>query len=387
MYSTTFDSTTFDETGRQLYLEISSFAFADSTLPFVWPALIVSVLSGVSSCSVNDHLSNTFVMCSSPRTILFVSITFLTIFILFVLNMDTLFSNALIVTTTTVSTTVCRTKVPEEPQAVTASVEMSNSLSDTSAKEHYFIVFVIPTHPRKVQQRNVIRKTWAKIDEWSLLAEEDEEKKRIKVLFVCGNVTAEDSTDEFKEEVSNNEDIFILKNITEGRVSLRYKNMWGFRYSHQHFDFEYLVKTDDDIIVNLPKLITDLSKYRRGYYYLGRCVNVVGSPPQRWNYCSGGGYVLSFDLVTEMLNLPERVHRPRMKPEDVFTGWLVWNVNNNTEHSVKPGSVKTLGLSRYVCGSFNKWFYHGYKRIDPEERLKVFRKYFMKNTPLNCSEV
>ncbi|KAL5266327.1 hypothetical protein ACHWQZ_G003674 [Mnemiopsis leidyi] len=190
-----------------------------------------------------------------------------------------------------------------------------------------------------------------------------------------------------RDEVSNNDDIFILKNITEGRVSLRYKNMWGFRYSHEHFNFEYLVKTDDDIIVNLPKLISDLSKYPTGYYYLGRCVNVVGKPPQRWHYCSGGGYVLSRDLVTEIVNLPRTVHRPRMKPEDVFTGWLVWNVNNSTEHSVWPGSIAALGLSRYKCGLFNKWFYHGYKKVNPEDRLEVFRKYFMSNTPFSCSKV
>ena len=112
--------------------------------------------------------------------------------------MDTLFSNTLIVRTTTVSTTFLKTKVPEEHQSVTASMELSNFRSNTSAKENYFIVFVIPTHPRKVQQRNVIRKTWANVEKWSLLAEQDEEKKKIKVLFVCGNLTKEDSTDEFK---------------------------------------------------------------------------------------------------------------------------------------------------------------------------------------------
>ena len=321
---------------------------------------------------------------SSPSVATLLYVIILTIFIFCILNIDILSPCTQV---SKKSTTVQNTRPLVESETNTVPEKTSSSLLKESAKENYFIVFVIPTHPQKVQQRNVIRNTWANVDKWSLLANQEEEKKRIKLLFICGNLTVNDNTAAFKDEVSNNDDIFILKNITEGRVSLRYKNMWGFRYSHQHFNFEYLVKTDDDIIVNLPKLILDLSKYPRGYYYLGRCVNVVGKPPQRWHYCSGGGYVLSRDLVTEIVNLPRTVHRPRMEPEDVFTGWLVWNVNNSTEHSVRPGSIAALGLSRYKCGLFNKWFYHGYKKVNPEDILEVFRKYFMSNTPFNCSKI
>ena len=81
-----------------------------------------------------------------------------------------------------------------ESENNTVPEKTSSSLLKESAKENYFIVFVIPTHPQKVQQRNVIRNTWANVDKWSLLANKEEEKKRIKVLFICGNLTGNDNT-------------------------------------------------------------------------------------------------------------------------------------------------------------------------------------------------
>ena len=332
---------------------------------------------------VHNRLSSMSNTNESSWFKLLVNVLILTIFIIIIQNMDVLSHHFRALTTT--STSLDDMRLVQESHTQSAIDEKSKSLSDKRARENYFIVFVIPTHPRKVEQRNAIRKTWANVKVWSLLAEQDKEKKRIRVLFICGNPPASDNTEEFKAEVSNNDDIFVVKNITEGKVSLRYKNMWGFRYSYQHYNFEYLVKTDDDVTVNLPKMIQDLSKYPRGFYYLGSNAGKVGKPPQQWRYCSGGGYVLSYDLVQEIVHLSPAVHKPTMKPEDVFTGWLVWNVNNNTEHSVLPHPMGALHLSPYKCGPLNKWFYHGYKKISSESRIETFHDYFMNNTPSECS--
>ena len=338
-----------------------------------------------SSIKDNPMLS---LVHSSTRVKLLYAALLISLALLSFKNLDVIFPPETLVSAirTTVKPDKIFHKSSEELQLNTSSDELLFTRAKSKEKENFFIVFVIPTLPKKREIRDHIRKTWANVQSWSLLKEEEAVKKKIRVMFVCGSLSSKNYSAEFREEVSKNDDMFIIKNITEGRNALRYKVMWGMRYSHQHYNFEYLVKTDDDVIVNLPKLISDLSKFPRGYYYLGRCGNNVGKPPQHWHYCSGGGYVLSRDLITEIVNLPEKVHQPIMRPEDVFTGWLVWNVNNNTEHSVRPQSNRALRLFRYRCGLLNKWFYHGYKHVDPEERLDVFRKYFMKNTPLNCSE-
>ena len=259
-------------------------------------------------------------------------------------------------------------------------------------KENYFIVFVIPTHPNKGSIRQVIRETWANVSAWSVLKDVEEDLKRIKLMFVMGSINSGKYPPKFSEELSQNkDDMFLIKDIAEGYYSLRYKITWGMNYSHQRYNFKYLVKTDDDVTVNLPGLIKALLKFPPGLRYTGLCGNKVGSPPRRWTYCSGGGYVLSHDLIGHIVNLPYSVFNRTMKPEDVFTGWLVWNVNHlNEVYDTKEYSVRAkwayraLSLGRYKCGEMRRWFYHGYKGKSPEFRLQQFRDVFMNNTPVQC---
>ena len=270
----------------------------------------------------------------------------------------------------------------------------SNSSNTTvQYEDNYNIVFVIPTHPSKITIRQAIRETWANVSAWSLLANEDGDKIKIKVMFVIGALESDSYSAEFEEELSQNDDIFVVSNITEGYYSLRYKVLWGMEYSYQHYKFDYLVKTDDDIIVNLPVLIEALSSLTPGLRYTGNCNRAVGSKPQRWKYCSGGGYILSRDLIGHILKLPETVHNHSMKPEDVFTGWLVWNVNNlnnvynSTEFTVRPRyNFRALSLGKYKCGDLNKWFYHGYRGKKYDYRVELFREVFMNNSTIICEK-
>ena len=110
---------------------------------------------------------------SSPSVATLLYVIILTIFIFCILNIDILSPCTQV---SKKSTTVQNTRPLVEPQTSTVPEKTSSSLLKESAKENYFIVFVIPTHPQKVQQRNVIRNTWANVDKWSLLA--NQEKKR-----------------------------------------------------------------------------------------------------------------------------------------------------------------------------------------------------------------
>jgi hypothetical protein len=266
---------------------------------------------------------------------------------------------------------------------------MDASPARAKQDDNYFFVFVIPTHPKKTAIRQAIRETWANVSAWSLLADQDEFKKRIKVLFIIGVLPTGSYPPEFEDELSKNSDMFVVKNITEGYSSLRDKVLWGLRYSYQHLKYQYLVKTDDDVIVNLPRLVRDLSDIEPGLHYIGHCYNLVGKKPHRWIYCSGGGYVLSHELVGLMLNLPGRAYEPQFRGiEDIFSGWLVRNVNNNTEHSVRPVlRPRALTLRKYRCGPLISWFYHGYKGKDYQFRVQLFRNVFMNNSTIRCENM
>ena len=282
--------------------------------------------------------------------------------------------------------------------SVTISVDENNVIIEPNASNatvqyegNYFIVFVIPSRPKNVAIRQAIRETWANVTAWPLLANQDEDKKKIKVMFIIGTLSKGSYSAELKEELSANNDLFVATNVTESYQTLRYKVLWGLTYSYQHYNFQYLVKTDDDVIVNLPVLIQALSNFKPGLHYTGRCINTRGPLPQRWVYCSGGGYVLSRDLVGHMLHLPDSVHNSTKEAEDVFIGWVVWNVNNfnnvynTTQYSVRP-RYRFFGLSlyRYKCGKVKMWFYHGYKQTDVEDRVEAFRNVFMNGTAIEC---
>ena len=276
--------------------------------------------------------------------------------------------------------------------------EMGTNISKIRGrlKESYFVVFIIPTHPRKVDTRQLIRQTWANVSAWSLLREMDEETKKIKLMFILGrlpsNKYSSQYSAEFNKELSQNQDdMFVVDDITDGYQSLRQKVTWGMNYSHLHYNFKYLVKTDDDISVNLPVLLQALLKFRPGLRYTGSCINKSGRKPQRFTYCSGGGYVLSYELLGHVLNLPYTVYNRTLKPEDAFTGWLVWNVNqlnnvyNTTQYSVRAKwAVRALSLARYRCGKITRWFYHGYKKKPIEFRLQQFKDVFMNDTAIDC---
>ena len=280
-----------------------------------------------------------------------------------------------------------------------SEMETNTSRIRGRLKENYFVVFIIPTHPRKVDTRQLIRQTWANVSAWSLLKEMEEETKKIKLMFILGRLPSDkyssQYSSEFNKELSQNQDdMFVVNDITDSYKSLRQKVTWGMNYSHQHYNFKYLVKTDDDIAVNLPVLLQALSKLRPGLRYTGYCINKSGRKPQRFTYCSGGGYVLSYELLGHVLNLPYTVHNRTMKPEDAFTGWLVWNVNqlnnvyNTTLYSVRAKwAVRALSLARYKCGKITRWFYHGYKKKPIEFRLQQFEDAFMNNTAIDCETV
>lgn len=252
----------------------------------------------------------------------------------------------------------------------------------------YFLVFVIPSHPGRAEHREAARKTWGNVENWELLQNlEDNKYKTIKMMFILGNTSKWD-TPELELEKENNNDVYIVPEIPESRDSLRYKVQWGLHYATRHYTYQYLVKTDDDVTVHLPNVIEGLSGLPTGgLHYMGSCVRRVGRPPRRWVYCSGGGYVLSRDLITQITSLPGSAHRPVMRPEDVFMGWLVWNVNKTLSQSVGPANTRgRLSVKPYECGPLSAWFYHGY-RARTDSRLDTFYNVIAVNKPIKCFDV
>jgi hypothetical protein len=97
---------------------------------------------------------------------------------------------------------------------------------------------------------------------------------------------------------------------------------------------------------------------------------------------------LSHKLVGLIINLPDRVIEVVKKAEDVYVGWLVWNVSNNTAYSLSPLSwPRALSIWRYKCGPLISWFYHGYRNKNSQFRAHLFRDVFMNNSTVRCKNM
>ena len=150
--------------------------------------------------------------------------------------------------------------------------DLVKRLSDSNRTlEKYFLVFAIPSKPEHVALRNIIRKTWSNISSWSgLLSDVDEKDKRIKLMFLFGGV--HEQCDEFDKELElHSDDMFVVDNLREHRTALKYKIMWSMQQALYRYEFSYFIKTDDDIVVNLPLLIKELMERPREHFQSGNC--------------------------------------------------------------------------------------------------------------------
>ena len=137
--------------------------------------------------------------------------------------------------------------------------------------EKYFLVFAIPSKPEHVDLRNIIRKTWSNVSSWSgLLSDVEERNKRIKLMFLFGGV--HEPCEEFDKELELHwDDMFVVDNLREHRTALKYKIMWSMQQALYRYEFSYFIKTDDDVVVNLPLLIKELLVRPREHFQSGNC--------------------------------------------------------------------------------------------------------------------
>ena len=143
--------------------------------------------------------------------------------------------------------------------------------SVNTSLEKYFLVFAIPSDPHHVELRRTIRKTWSNITSWgNSLSRIDDWHKRFKLMFIFG------SEHEFNQNFENElkmhgDDMFIIDGLEDNYSTLKDKVLWAMTKALHSYDFTYFIKTDDDIVVNLPKLLADSRKLPTDHYYAGNC--------------------------------------------------------------------------------------------------------------------
>ena len=191
-------------------------------------------------------------------------------------------------------------------------------------KTGFSLLIVVITAPPNTARRSVIRQTWT----LNL-------PKNAKVFFAVGMkfLNSENKT-ALDDENKLNQDLIMLPHLEDKYDLLTDKVVEFMKWIGETSVFDYLLKVDDDTFVRVDKLVNALQLKPRdklywGFFNNGSEIVKEGkwAEPEPYicdkyvSYALGGGYVLSKDLVTYIVDNSDKFKK--FVNEDVSVGtWL-----------------------------------------------------------------
>lgn len=199
-------------------------------------------------------------------------------------------------------------------------------ITKTSCARNYFLLILVSSAPANQARRNHIRQTWG-ID--------------INVLPVWKTyfLIAQTENQTHSDLVNKEEEVYgdlIRADYYEHYWKQSFKIMMAFEWASRYCNFSYLLKADDDILVNIEDFIQFLQKKSTpkkelflGYLHHNPIVLRRG----KWNvsyeeynhthypdFCSGAGFVMTYDVIECIVPLFDAIEPYRM--DDVYVGML-----------------------------------------------------------------
>ncbi|KAF4528693.1 hypothetical protein B566_EDAN015506 [Ephemera danica] len=214
-----------------------------------------------------------------------------------------------------------------------------------SCKDTYLLI-VVCSAPGHKDRRNAIRETWG--------SQKSVAHLKTAVVFALG---VDDKVDkEIDLEIAAHGDI-LRGDFMDTYANLTLKSTMMLKYAATACEGragpQFVMKTDDDIFVNVPLLISSLKEqYGPLHRVITGCIKQRGSPkaihpqgltpPPAWpEFAAGAGYVFSGKLAPELYMAARRVGHPA-RPEDVF-------VTAQCARLV-PGAHPPRHDTRFSCG-------------------------------------
>jgi len=210
-----------------------------------------------------------------------------------------------------------------------------------------FLLVYVHSAPRHFKRRMMIRETWANAANFPDIT--------IKVIFLCGIISTADRLS-IQDALSLEADIYgdiLQEDFVDTYRNLTFKAIMGLKWISSHCRHaEFLLKADDDIFINIFRLVAHLrriSSQRRKpvrklllcfVWYRGR---VFRNRRSKWyvseaeypndtfpTFCSGSALVMTPDVALELFDASFRV--PFFWIDDVYmTGLLAREVGVSHE--------------------------------------------------------
>ncbi|XP_061169259.1 beta-1,3-galactosyltransferase 1-like [Saccostrea echinata] len=186
-----------------------------------------------------------------------------------------------------------------------------------------FLLVMVPSAVSNFEQRNAIRSTWGNLTNV---------KPIVLVKFLLGKSknTALQDVAATENQIYND---ILFEDIIEAYENLTRKSIAMLRWASMHCHrVRYLLKVDDDIFLNLPRLLEELKKHPRENSIIG--CKVKGSTPFRFpftkwrvsrtqykgnyypDYIAGTAYLISGDILQKLYSATQQV--PYFIFEDIY---------------------------------------------------------------------
>lgn len=174
---------------------------------------------------------------------------------------------------------------------------------------HTLVLIIVCSAWENGPRREVIRATWASLED-----------RQLRVLFMVGLPKQDNRTEAYQralEQESSNRGDLLQADFIDSYANLSLKSIAMLQWTESNCQpARFLVKADDDVLVNTPLLLRDLALTRHHRFVMGNVI--AGARPSRdlsskWftspiayprdfypKYISGAAYVISGDLVRDL---------------------------------------------------------------------------------------
>lgn len=218
--------------------------------------------------------------------------------------------------------------LPKKMLKETYNASFENSKRDVCSSKSIKLILVVITAPESQDNRMCIRKTWGFY----------KNRPELEIVFLIGNSVNSTMNTEVQKENQLFNDIVKI-NLLEDYYNLTYKTVAMLEFVISHCQgAKFLMKLDDDIFVNIPKILMFLESHRNDkrkiYGNLLEGKDPIRDQTNKYfaseieysgniypNYVNGPSYLMTTDILHELYNTS--LNTPYLKYEDVFLTGLV----------------------------------------------------------------
>ncbi|XP_071502797.1 beta-1,3-galactosyltransferase 1-like [Diadema antillarum] len=203
---------------------------------------------------------------------------------------------------------------------------VSKCLTDTGTYKRVALLIFVASAPKNFHRREAIRRTWGMAGR--------SETRHVETVFLIGAVADQVTQSDLHRELINYGDI-VQENFVDSYLNLTVKTVAGFKWASKYCqNAKFVMKTDDDMMVNTVRMLTYLRTAPWKNFMAGKAAfdyDVIRDPYSKFYvpykvlrqdkyppYCIGIGYVMSIDVVHKVYLTA--LQTPIFPWEDVFVG-------------------------------------------------------------------